>query len=86
MNKVFKIFLSGFSILIVALLMNFFASHLRISTWYEFVQDASSLGLVSALKNQTLISFFFMFVIYPLVLGVTGYFFFKVFKLNFNTE
>jgi len=63
-SKIVFIFILGISILIAALLLNFLAGKLGLSTWYDFVKDPS--------KTNTL-SYMWLFVLYPFGLGLAAY-------------
>lgn len=63
-TKIAFIFILGLSILIVAILLNFIATKLGISTWYDFVKHP---------KDTNAISFIWLFFIYPLCLGIVAY-------------
>lgn len=80
MKIIYKIFLSGVSILFFAVLANIIASYLNINTWYGFIEEITNNGFRVALKNQSFLSFIFMFLIYPLILGAAGYFVFNILK------
>lgn len=70
MNQLALIFLLGTLILLVAILVNIFASKLGILTWYEFLKDTHTLDL-STLKG--IVSAVFMFILYPFLLGGVAY-------------
>ncbi len=69
-----KILLSGMMILLVALLLNMTAAYFGINTWYHFVERAGEQGIIDALKNENIGHMVFLFLVYPFLLGATGYF------------
>ncbi len=70
---ILNIFLAGWIILIVAIVMNIIAMQLGIITWYPFLNDVSKMGFVKAFGETSLISKLFLFVIYPLGLGLSAF-------------
>lgn len=75
-----KIFLLGWLILLVAILLNVIAARLGIDTWYPFLNNAGKVGFLRAMSESTILSKLFLFVIYPLALGLTAYLFLLKFK------
>ncbi len=80
MNIIFKIFLFGILILFFALITNLIAKYFNINTWYDFFEQIAKLGLINAIKEQGIINLIFLFLIYPMILGVIGYFSFSFLK------
>ncbi len=78
---IYKIFISGLSILIFAVVVNYLAIQLGLMTWYGFFEEVGRIGFSEALKNQSIYSIIFMIFIYPLVLGFSGYLSFYVLRL-----
>lgn len=76
-----KIFITGCCILIVALLFNSLESYLKIDTWYSFIQNIQKNGISKAISQTSPISKTFLFIIYPFVLGLTGYIALRLLKL-----
>lgn len=68
-----KILLAGFAILIVAVLANIVALKAGVSTWYPFLNDVLKMGFARAFVETSLISKIFLFVIYPLLLGLSAF-------------
>ena len=64
-----RIYVIGLSILIVAIIANFFAKIIGISTWYDFLNSFTD----STASNFKLIDYLWLFFIYPIILGL-GYF------------
>lgn len=71
--KILFIFLLGVGILVGAIILNYLASLLGITTWYEFLKDP---------KKASILSYIWLFVIYPLGLGLIGYGMVKLLNLN----
>lgn len=74
---ILKIILTGFSILITAIILNVLANILKITTWYDLLNNITKHG-ITALKQESIISIIFLFIIYPFVLGLTAYFILKL--------
>ena len=64
-----RIYVIGISILIVAIIANFFAKIIGISTWYDFLNSFTD----SITSNFKFIDYLWLFFIYPIILGL-GYF------------
>jgi hypothetical protein len=69
-NIMLKIFLSGTAILIAAIAVNAAAKTLGLQTWYDFLGRMSERGVATALQDTAPLSLLFLFVIYPLFLGI----------------
>lgn len=63
--KLLYIFLLGLAILVGALILNTLAHRVGILTWYDFVQDPGKASVVS---------YVWLFILYPLALGTIAYF------------
>lgn len=70
---ILNIFIAGWIILIAAIVMNVIAMQLGVTTWYPFLNDVSKMGFVKAFGGTSLISKLFLFVIYPLGLGLSAF-------------
>lgn len=64
-----KIFLSGILFLMGAILINSIAKYLNFPSWYDFLNHT----------KITLVSSVWLFIIYPLLLGVLGFYISKLF-------
>ena len=64
-----RIYVIGISILIVAIIANFFAKIIGISTWYDFLNSFTD----TTTSNFKFIDYLWLFFIYPIILGF-GYF------------
>ncbi len=80
MHIILKILLSGFFILTFALIVNIIATQIGINTWYGFIEQISRLGFLSTIKSQGIKNLIFLFLIYPFILGSSGYLFFYLLK------
>lgn len=69
--ELLKILGFGLIILIGALLLNFIASRLSLSTWYDFVKEP---------KKADVLSLIWLFLIYPFSLGGIAYMALKIIK------
>ncbi len=72
-NIYFNIFLSGVLILFIAIIANVLAAAIGLFTWYDFLKNIQANGFLETIKNTGILDFVFLFLIYPSVLGVAGY-------------
>ncbi len=72
-NIYLNIFLSGLLILLVAIFINFLAGSLGLSTWYDFLKNIQTNGILETIKSTGFLSYIFLFFIYPFCLGTIGY-------------
>ncbi len=75
-------FLAGWILLLVAILLNGLANKLGIDTWYPFLNEVSKSGFVKSLSKTSYLSKLFLFIIYPGLLGVTALLVAKILKLG----
>jgi len=66
--KVFFIFFAGLVVLVGAIILNFIASWFGLTTWYDFLKVPG---------KTSVISYIWLFGIYPFGLGVITYYFAK---------
>lgn len=71
----YEIYLIGLAILIGGIIINVFANFIKLTTWYLFLEKVNKYGLIRTLKKESFISIIFLFIIYPLLLGLIGYYF-----------
>ena len=71
-KKIGIIFIAGFLILIGAILINFLAKTIGLITWYDLLINFTNSGL-KEISKVSFLSFIFLFVIYPYLLGLIGY-------------
>lgn len=62
--KLLFIFVLGISILLGAIILNLIASSIGIMTWYNFLKSPEKAGMLS---------YIWLFVIYPFGLGIIAY-------------
>ena len=74
MNKILGIFLIGIVILIGAIIINVIAKYLDIDSWFDFIEKINKNGFKNSIGDTSIISYVFMFIIYPFLLGVLGYY------------
>ncbi len=67
-----EIIVTGYSVLIVAIVLNLLTSFFGMITWYLFVEQIGSEGLRNAFINNSIVSIGFLFFVYPLLLGLTA--------------
>ncbi|MBD3309997.1 hypothetical protein GF351_02150 [Candidatus Woesearchaeota archaeon] len=77
-HPVLQIFMVGAAILAGAIILNLLAGLIGVATWYTFAADMQYSGFFHALRKQGL-NLLWLFVIYPLLLGLIGYYTAKVF-------
>lgn len=80
MILILKLFLAGWVILVAAILLNFLAIKFGISTWYPFTDSISKNGFLKVFKELSLVSKLFLFIIYPFLLGLSGFLVLKFIK------
>jgi hypothetical protein len=68
-----KIFIDGFVVLLVAVGANILASAIKLSSWYDFLGLIGQRGVGEALTNQSVPSLIWLFIAYPLILGLAVY-------------
>ena len=67
----FRIYLIGISILIIAIIVNLIASKIGLLTWYDFGPEFFKRGII-VLQEIGFINTFWLFILYPVVLAL-GY-------------
>ena len=80
MKKVLIIFVTGASVLLTAIIVNIIATWMSLTTWYGFVEVVGEQGFLNGLEKADLASIVFLFLIYPFVLGIAGYYSSSYFK------
>ena len=66
-----KLLFYGYLLLIAAILLNYLASILKLKGWYDFLKNP---------KRTSLLSYVWLFIVYPFLLGATIYFVLKIIK------
>ena len=65
-----RIYIIGLSILVFAIVVNVLISKFGISTWYDFGQELSKSGS-SAIKDAGIVNLIWLFLLYPICLGLS---------------
>ncbi len=68
-----KIYLAGLAVLAGAIVSNLLAGAAGLSTWYDFINSITVLGLTGAITGLTAINLGFLLFIYPALLGTCAY-------------
>ena len=66
-----KIILSGFFLLVFAILINGIANYLGILTWYDFLPKRKNKSFLSKIRT---VDYIWLFIGYPFLLGLLIYF------------
>lgn len=77
---IIKAFIVGWFVLVVAIAINYFAVKFGLLTWYSFLEEAIKEGFIKSFIQSSLFSKIFLFIIYPLSLGLTAFLILK--RLN----
>ena len=75
-----RLYIIGISILIVAILANAVAMRIGLKTWYDFLGQLSENGLAIT-KSLSVLDFIWLFILYPLCLGLAYWLGDKIYKL-----
>jgi hypothetical protein len=59
--EIFKIFIVGWGLLVMAILFNVIAAWLKFPSWYDFAKER---------KKYTYLEYAWLFVMYPMLLGL----------------
>jgi hypothetical protein len=66
-----NLIITGYSILLGAILVNILADYFNISTWYTFLQSIFKIGLSETIRQQKIIHLLWLFCIYPIILSLS---------------
>ena len=69
---IIKLLITGYSILITAILANLIANLLDVCTWYDVYKSITNTNIKTTLNSLNLFSMLWLFFIYPLLLSI-GY-------------
>jgi len=69
---IIKILITGYCILITAILANLLASFLNLLTWYDLYVSIIKTNFTISLKSLSIVNTLWLFFIYPLLLSI-GY-------------
>jgi hypothetical protein len=65
-----KLYIIGLTILLTAIIANAIAGYINLNTWYNFSNTIlEKESLLKALKEQSIMDFLWLFLLYPLILG-----------------
>jgi hypothetical protein len=76
-----KIYFSGIIVLVGAILINGIAGLLGWVTWYDFLKSVGETGFAAALRILPVIQLVFLFVLYPLGLGLIAFAALRILRL-----
>ncbi|PIS04551.1 MAG: hypothetical protein COT81_05905 [Candidatus Buchananbacteria bacterium CG10_big_fil_rev_8_21_14_0_10_42_9] len=71
--KIVFIFILGLAILVGAIILNIIASYLGLLSWFEFLKNPQKAGVAS---------YVWLFIIYPLGLGLIAYLAYRILNLT----
>lgn len=69
---IIKILITGYCILLCAIIANIIANFILLDTWYNFIEEILKSNLKNAVKSLDIIDIIWLFFIYPICLS-TGY-------------
>ena len=78
----FRLFTIGVFILIIAIIANFLAIQISIKTWYNLLSLLNASGS-NAIKALSIVDYLWLFICYPLVLGIGYWIGDKIYKIVF---
>lgn len=73
LTSVVQVFAIGVGVLAVAILVNALAVAAGLTTWYAFIAAIQDEGLWPAILHERIPTLFFLFLLYPFILGLTAY-------------
>lgn len=79
MKEILVIFIMGLVILIGAIIINLLAGVLGLNTWYDVLISVNEKG-IKELFNQGFVSSLYLYITYPLILGLLGYYSYNFLK------
>ena len=68
-----KLIITGYCILIIAILANFFANTIGLCTWYDFLNNLLEKGIIKTIFSTNLFQLIWLFLVYPTVLAIGSY-------------
>jgi len=69
-TSILQTYLRGIIILFFAFTINILAGYFKISSWYDLTIKIKDLGFFNAFSQLGIVSIGFLFIIYPLFLGL----------------
>jgi hypothetical protein len=76
--SLFRIYLAGLAILVAAVGLNLLAAQIGLATWYSFLSLLPEAGLLPALSSLKPFDYFFLFLLYPGLLGLAAFLTLKI--------
>ena len=73
MNNYLHAYIMGLVILVIAIILNLIANTLKITMWFTYLPMIKEVGFFKASIEVGILSILFMYVIYPLLLGLSAY-------------
>tara|TARA_B100000902_G_C26915268_1_gene718924 strand:+ start:377 stop:625 length:249 start_codon:yes stop_codon:yes gene_type:complete len=67
---ILKFLLTGYCILISAIIANIIAKLIKITTWYDFYNQLIKLGVKNTIHTLHIIDILWLFLIYPIILSL----------------
>ena len=68
-----KTLITGYCILLIAIIANIIAEFINVYTWYKFLQEIMETNLQNTIQKLNILSVLWLFIIYPIILSY-GYF------------
>ena len=70
-QNLLKFFIVVWYVLVVAIIINFFAKLIRLNTWYDYLSKIGDIGFLKASSDIGIYSLIFLYILYPLLLGLS---------------
>ena len=68
-----KFIITGYCILIIAILANLFANIIGLCTWYDFFNDLLEKGIMRTILSTNFFQLIWLFLIYPTILAIGSF-------------
>ena len=66
-----NLIITGYSILLGAILANILVDYFNIPTWYTFLKSVLKIGFTESILKQNTIHLLWLFCIYPIILSLS---------------
>ena len=66
-----NLIITGYSILLGAILANILVDYFNIPTWYTFLKSVLKIGFTESILQQNAIHLLWLFCIYPIILSLS---------------
>jgi len=66
-----NLIITGYSILLGAILANILVDYLNIPTWYTFLKSVLKIGFTESIMQQNAMHLLWLFCIYPIILSLS---------------